>query len=63
MKFNFTVDEMGVLLTSLLTRRNTILQLMDTNPSYAQSLKDLESVMEKLFPGSVEVVLKTEKVS
>jgi hypothetical protein len=63
MKFNFTVDEMGVLLTSLLTRRNTILQLMDTNPSYAQNLKDLESVMEKLFPGSVEVIFKTEKVS
>lgn len=63
MKFNFTVDEMGVLLTSLLTRRNTILELMDTSPSYAQSLKDLESVMEKLFPGSVEVIFKTEKAA
>jgi hypothetical protein len=63
MKFNFTVDEMGVLLTSLLSRRNTILELMDTHPSYAQSLKDLESVMEKLFPGSLEVVLKNEKAA
>lgn len=63
MKFDFTVNEMTVLLTALLSRRNTIMSLMETIPSYSENLKELEAVMERLFPGSLNVVKNNEKVS
>ena len=63
MKFDFSVDETSVLLTSLIQRRNSIKELVGRLPSYEKDLSSLEAVMEKLFPGSVELIRKNEKAA
>lgn len=63
MNVYFTPNEVCVLLTSLLSRRNTIISLMETIPSYSENLKELEALIERLFPGSLNVMKNNEKVS
>lgn len=63
MRYNFTADEMNVLLTSLVARRNTIIELIESIPSYSEKLQEIEAVMEKLFPGSVEVLRENNQAS
>lgn len=61
MKFNFTNNEMTVLLMSLITRRSTLLRMVEIVPAYSKDLAELESLMEKIFPGSLETFAKTQQ--
>ena len=62
MKFDFSADEMSVLLHSLIARRNRLKSIIDGRESsiYGRDLRTVESVMDKLFPGSVESIELTE---
>lgn len=61
MKFNFTNNEMTVLLMSLITRRSTLLRMVEIVPAYSKDLAELESLMEKMFPGSLETFAKIQQ--
>lgn len=65
MKFDFDTEEMNVLLISLIRRRITIKNIVDGGPSpiYTKELQTVESLLEKLFPGSLKTIQLTEKVA
>lgn len=65
MKFDFSADEMNALLYSLIGRRKTLKGIIDgrESPIYSRELQTVESVLEKLFPGSVKAIELTEKVA
>lgn len=61
MKFDFTSEELSVMLMSLIQRRNTVKGLMDVDGasasyknSYLAEMATVEGLLEKFFPGSVE---------
>lgn len=60
---NFTIRELNVLQMSLLTRRNTIMNLLrvdiisqDTRDSYTDELSDVEGMLERFFPGTKKIL-------
>lgn len=65
MKFDFSADEMNALLYSLIGRRNVLKSIIDGRESsiYGRELQIVESVMEKMFPGSVKAIDSTREVA
>ena len=69
MKFEFTAEEFGVLVMSLIRRRTDVQELMkavltdNSIASYTRELEVVEAMLEKVSPGSVEVIRKTEKAA
>lgn len=65
MKFDFSADEMQAMLFSLIARRNLLKNIIDgrESPIYDRELQIVESVMEKMFPGSVDMIRLTEKAA
>lgn len=69
MKIDFTAEEFGVLMMSLIRRRTDVQGLMkvvltpNSIVSYTKELEVVEAMLEKVSPGSVEVIRQTEKVS
>lgn len=60
-------NEMSILLVSLIQRRNNILGLLDIDclsdsnrDSYSEEMKVVETLIERIFPGSVERIKATE---
>lgn len=60
MKFDFSADEMNALLYSLISSRNSLKKLISQKYSitsyYDQELQTVESLMEKLLPGSIKAI-------
>jgi hypothetical protein len=65
MKFDFSADETSVLLLSLIARKRIVKNILDSGESriYRMELHTVESLLEKLFPGSVKAIELTEKVA
>ena len=65
MKFDFSADEMQAVLFSLIARRNLLKNIIDgrESPIYGRELQIVESVMEKMFPGSVKAIDSTREVA
>jgi hypothetical protein len=65
MKFDFNADEMNALLYSLIGRRNVLKNIIDgrESPIYGRELQIVETVMEKMFPGSVKAIDNTREVA
>ena len=65
MNFDFSADEMQAMLFSLIARRNLLKNIIDgrESPIYDRELQIVESVMEKMFPGSVDMIRLTEKAA
>lgn len=63
MKFDFTADEMQALLVSLIARRRIIKNIIGggESPIYGRELQTVESLLEKLFPGSIKAIELNEK--
>lgn len=62
-KFDFSADEMNALLYSLISHRKFLKKVIDSRKSpvsipsyYDQELQTVESLMEKLFPGSIKAI-------
>ena len=69
MKFEFDTDEVSVLLLSLISRRISVkglLEVVDRPKSiemYTSELVTVESMMNKVVPGCVEAIKKSEMTS
>lgn len=63
--FDFTADEMNALLYSLIARRNVLKNIIDgrESPIYGRELQTVETVMEKMFPGSIKAIDNTREVT
>lgn len=60
---NFTIRELNTLQLSLLTRRNTIMDLLrvdilsqTTKDNYIEELSDVEGMLERFFPGTMKIL-------
>lgn len=69
MKFEFDNEEVSVLLLSLIRRRINVKELMsisqlaDTVELYTKELSTVEGMLDKVIPGCVEAIKKTEMAS
>jgi len=68
----FTVEEIDVLIISLIRRRNNIQELLKSlvladSPksvaSYSRELLVVEALLEKVSPGSLKVIRQTEQTA
>lgn len=69
MKFEFSTEEVSVLLTSLIRRRINVMDLIgivetpESVNAYTKELATVEAMLDKVIPGCVEAIKKTEKAS
>lgn len=69
MKFEFSTEEVSVLLTSLIRRRinvKDLIGIVETPASvqeYTKELAIVESMLDKVIPGCVDAIKKTENVA
>lgn len=69
MRFEFDTDEVSVLLVSLIRRRINVKDLIgivetpESVQAYTKELAIVESMLDKVIPGCVESIKKTENVA
>lgn len=68
MKIDFTAEEHDVLFTSLIRSRIKIQEMLkivsdESVASYTRELHVVEAMMEKVSPGSVDMIRLTEKAA
>lgn len=66
MKIDFNREEMDNLVFSLISRRNAVLSLMKVSSltaTYTRELEVVERLLDRLQPGSVEIIRKMESAA